>query len=334
MWDFSMKTSWQIMRRTAPFLVFRIVVYFGIALAYVLVTGVGAGIGWGIGNFGDEDFRAGATMWGGAIGFGLTAAVIYFLREYILYIVKAGHIAVMVEHLEGRPLPAGRAQIDHARKVVGDRFAQSSVLFGIDQLVKGVIRAITGLVQGLMSILPIPGVDRIMGVVRAYLRMAVGLVDEVILAHAIRTNSDNPWGAAREALVLYGQNAKPMLKNAAWLTLIVYGVAFLVFLLMLAPAALVVWLVPGAWSAGGLVFALIFAWAVKAALVEPFAIACLLQAFFKVTEGQTPNPDWEAKLETASRKFRTLGERAASWATAGRAGRRVEDTPTPDTPSA
>jgi hypothetical protein len=76
----------------------------------------------------------------------------------------------------------------------------------------------------------------------------------------------------------------------------------------------VVYLIPGAWSAGGLVFALIFAWAVKAALIEPFAIACLLQVYFKVTDGQVPNPEWHAKLANASAKFRSLGERALAWA--------------------
>jgi hypothetical protein len=162
-------------------------------------------------------------------------------------------------------------------------------------------------------ILPIPGLDRIMGVVRAYLRLAVGLVDEVILAHAIKTRSENPWASAREALVLYGQNARPMMVNAAWLTAFVWVLSFFVFLFMLAPAAAVVWLIPGAWSAGGLVFAIVFAWAVKAALIEPFAIACMLQVFFKVTEGQTPDPEWEARLTKISDKFRDMGTKAASW---------------------
>ena len=171
----------------------------------------------------------------------------------------------------------------------------------------------TGLLQGLLMFLPIPGLDRIMGAVRAYLKVAVGLVDEVILAHAIRTKSDNPWKSAQEALVLYAQNGKPMLINAAWLTLISYALAFGVFLIMLAPAALVVYLLPGAWSAGGFVFAILFAWAVKSALIEPFAIACLLQVFFKVTEGQVPNPEWEEKLSRATDKFKQLGQRAASW---------------------
>lgn len=311
MWDFSLGTALGLMRRTAPFIVFRMVVYFGIAVAYVLVTGTGAGIGWGVGGLGDEGFRANTTLWGGIIGFGLTAGVIYFLREYLLYIVKAGHIAVMVELLQGEALPEGRGQIAHAREVVTLRFGQASALFALDQLIKGVVAAITGLVQGLVSILPVPGLRQIMGVVRAFLRVAVGLVDEVILAHAIRTRSENAWASAREALVLYGQNGKAMLINAAWLTIFVYGLSILVFLVMLAPAAGLVYLIPGAWSAGGVVFALIFAWAVKVALIEPFAIACLLQAFFKVTEGQTPDPEWEARLNSTSRKFREIGERAA-----------------------
>jgi len=158
-----------------------------------------------------------------------------------------------------------------------------------------------------------------MGVVRAYLRIAVGLIDEVILAHAFRTRAENPWGSARDAVVLYGQNAKPMLINAAVITLITYALAFVVFLIMLAPAGAVVYLIPGAWSAGGFVFAILFAWAVKVALIEPFAIACLLQAFFKVTDGQEPNPEWAVKLDGASKKFGKLTQKAASWAGVGKA---------------
>jgi hypothetical protein len=245
--------------------------------------------------------------------------VLYFLREYTLYLIKAGHIAVMVEYLDGRELPGGKGQIEYAHEIVKSRFGQANVLFGIDQLVKGVVRTITGLIEGIASILPIPGLDGMMKVVRAYLRVAVGLIDEIILAHLIRTKSENPWSGSRDALVLYGQNAKPMLINAAWITLVTYALAFVVFLVMLAPAGVVVYLIPGAWSAGGFVFAILFAWAVKVALIEPFAIACLLQAFHKVTDGQEPSPEWVAKLEGVSDKFRSLGEKAAGWVSSGKA---------------
>jgi len=56
--DFSFGISMRLMRKTLPFILFRMAVYFGIASAYVIVTGTGAGIGWGVGAMGDEDFQA------------------------------------------------------------------------------------------------------------------------------------------------------------------------------------------------------------------------------------------------------------------------------------
>ncbi len=319
MWDFRIGQALGLMVRTLPFIIFRMLVYFGVALAYVLMTGMGAGVGWGIGGFGDEGFRAASTFWGGVVGFGLVGAIMYVLREYLLYVVKAGHIAVLVELMAGDALPGGKGQIQHAGSVVKARFGQASVLFAVDQLIKGVLRTITGMFRTLFRLLPVPGARQFLRIVEGFLRMAVGFIDEVILAYCIRTQADNAWQASREALVMYGQNARPMLKNAAWLTLIVYGLAFLIFLVMLAPAALVAYLIPGGWSATGVVVALIFAWSVKAALLEPFAVTCMMQAYFKVIEGQEPDPEWDARLEGMSKTFRRLKERAGQAEPAYRA---------------
>lgn len=310
MWDFRLGDAIGLMLRTMPFLILRLAVYFGITLGYILVTGTGAGIGWGIGALGEADFQASTTLWGGLIGFGVFGAVAYLLREYILYIVKAGHIAVLVELVHGKQMPEGRSQIEHARAAVQERFGQASVLFGLDQIIKGVVRAISGLARSLLLILPIPGRDGLAGVLQAFLRVAIGFVDELILAHAMHARKDNPWGAARDALVLFGQNYQRMFKNAAWLALIVYGLGFVVFLLMIAPAGLLVYLMPGAWSAASLVFALLLAWSLKAALLEPLAITCMMQVYFKTIEGQQPDLEWEARLDQMSARFRELKEKA------------------------
>ncbi len=312
MWDFSISKALGLMVRTAPFILLRVVVYFGISAALILMTGAGAGVGYGVGVLGDDPFQDTSTFWGGAAGFGLTAGAIFFFRDYILYLVKAGHIAVMVELLDGRAIPGGQGQIAYGRSVVADRFGQASALFALDRLIQGVIAVITGMAQGLMSLLPIPGLDRLMGMMRAYLRLAVGMIDEVILGHSIRTRSNNAWEAAHDGLVLYAQNARAMLVAAAWLTLITWVLAGLVFLAMLAPAGAVVWLLPGDGSGGLFVFALVFAWAVKAAVIEPFALACLLQVFFAETAGQEPNAEWRGRLTQVSGRFRKLGELAAA----------------------
>jgi hypothetical protein len=328
MWDFSVNRALGLMLKTAPFIVFRLIVYFGIAVAYVLVTGVGAGIGWGVGAFGGPDFHAATTFWGGAIGFVVTAGAIYFAREYILYLVKAGHLAVMVELMEGGSIPDGRPQIDYAIGKVKERFVETNVLFAVQQVVRGVLAAITGIIQGVASILPIPGLEQFVGLIKAFLRIAVGMIDQVILAYAFKTRATNPWASAQTAVVLYAQNYKIMLKNAAWLTVITYVLAFVVFLVMLAPAGAVVWLIPGGWSAGGFIFAIVFAWAVKAALIEPFSIACMMQVYFRVIEGQRPDPEWDARITAVSRKFAEMKDKAASWM-AGSAGRPSAPTTLP-----
>ena len=310
MWDFSFGRGIGLMVQTLPFVLLRMAVYFGAALAYVLVTGTGASIGWGVGALGDDGFRASATFFGGVTGFGIVLIVMYWLREYILYMVKAGHIAVMVELIDGRPMPEGRSQIGHAQAMVRQRFAEASTLFAVDQLIKGVLRAITGMVRGLFTLLPIPGARQLVTILRAFLRVAVGFIDEVILAYGLRTRATDPWESARTALVLYAQNYKPMLKNAAWITFFVYGLMVLLFLVKLAPAALITNLYPASMSAMGVVIAFILAWSVKQAVLEPLAVACLLQAYFRTIEGQQPNPEWDAKLQDMSGSFTKLKDRA------------------------
>src|SRR5690625_7690645 len=157
MWDFSMRRALGISIQTCLFVILRCLVYVAITLAYILMTGIGSGVGWGIGGFGSTDFRAATTIWGGIAGFGITGMVMLFLREYILYMVKAGHIAVMVRLIDGEPMPEGRSQISYAQKEVQERFMQANILFALDRLVLGVISAITGIVHTMGSFLPIPG---------------------------------------------------------------------------------------------------------------------------------------------------------------------------------
>src|SRR5690606_19986667 len=111
----------------------------------------------------------------------LVAALLYFLREYLLYIGKAGHIAVLVELIEGRAIPAGRSQTDHASAVVRARFTETNTLLALDLLIKGVLRVIMGLLAGLGAVL----------------RIAVGSTDEVILAHTFRTTPANSGEGGR-----------------------------------------------------------------------------------------------------------------------------------------
>ena len=314
MWDFSFSRSVGAILRTLPFIVLRLLVYLAIAIAYVFATGMGAAVGFGFGHIGHSpDAPAGGAFWGGLIGFGVVSAMLYLAREYLLYLVKAAHIAVLVEVLDGRPIPAGQGQIGFGSNFVKTHFAESSVLFGVDQIVKGVLRAITRTLNVITAFLPIPALQTAVRLAEAVIRMSLTYVDEIILAYLIRTRTTNPWASAEDALILYAQNYKHFLKNAVWLSVFMWLTTFVLFLFLLAPAGAIAYFLPGdsGWFVFG--FAVVFAIALKKALLEPLAIASLMQVYFKTIEGQTPDPEWKARLDTASRQFKELGAKAAGW---------------------
>jgi len=310
--DFKLGEVLGLMAKTMPFLVFRFLIYFAITLTYILITGVGAGIGWGVGRIATED-PAGFSLWGGIIGFGIVSAVAYFLREYLLYMVKAGHIAVLVELMEGRELPQGRGQIDHAQKIVRERFAESSVLFGVDQIIKAVLKAFNRVFFSIANFIPIPGLQAIAGFLNTVVTLSLTYLDEVILAYNMKTRSDNPWASSRTALVLYAQNYKAFLKNAFFLAFVIWGLTFLVFLIILGPVLAIVSFIPAVAGPLTLIIALVMAWGIKQAVIEPIAMTALMQVFFKVTEGQQANPEWEGKLDGVSKKFGELKGKAVDW---------------------
>lgn len=322
MWDFSIGRTIGIVFGSWPYVLLRMAVYSGITLAYIAATGTGAGIGYGVGHIASSpDAPAGFAMGGAFVGFGLVSLALYWIREYILYVVKAGHVAVMVHLLDGRQLPEGFGQLEYGRKVVTARFTEVNLLFVLDQLVKGVVGIISGLLGGIAAFLPVPGLQGLVRFAQSVMRMALTYVDEVVLAYNIRTDSNTPWDTAQRGLVLYAQNGGNIVKNALWLSLMMWGLAFVIFLLALSPAAAILYLMPGQLSGWGFVLAIVFAWAFKAAVLEPFCIAALMQVYFKAIEGQSPDPEWLDRLNGASRHFRELGQRASAVFNKGEANR-------------
>ncbi len=313
MWDFKLAQVFGLLLRTLPFLLLRLVVYAGITLAYVIGIGGGSGVGWIIGRAGGIDAAAGGAFWGALLGFGVVSGVMYWAREYLLYLVKAGHIAVLAELLQGKEIPGGRGQIDYATSVVKARFVESSVLFGVDRLISAILRAFNRVMMRIADFLPIPGLDGVMKFAGAVITMSLTYVDEVILAYNVRNRIENPWAGARDGLVLYAQNYKNLLKNALWLTLIVWASTLLIFLLVFLPVAALAAFAPSLAGFWTFAIAAIMAWGIKAALVDPLAMTALMQAYFIAIEGQQPRAEWAGKLESVSGKFSELGHKAKDF---------------------
>jgi hypothetical protein len=52
-----------------------------------------------------------------------------------------------------------------------------------------------------------------------------------------------------------------------------------------------------------------------------------MQVFFKVTAGQQPNPEWDAKLGSVSKKFGTFKDKALAWDRESGAGTAAQEPP-------
>jgi hypothetical protein len=325
MMDFKMGAVFSALWKTKEFMLFRFLIYFGITLAYIIGTGTGAGIGWSVGSVaGGEDGSATGVLYGMFGGFAIVSGFLFYVREYLLYMVKAGHIAVIIKHLEGEKIPTGMGQIKYAQSIVKERFKEASVLFLVDQAIKKVVKFITRLFTGIMTFLPI--IPRpIVNFINTVVKNSVNYVDEIILAYNIKNEIDNPWEGSKQAVVLYAQNYKTFLKNSVFVTIISWVLTLLVFIVTFLPIALTI--KAGDYNVGYMPFiiAVVASISLKAALIDPFAMTALMQAFFKVTEGQEPNPEWEAKLEKGSKKFREMKDKAANWVTSKFGGK--ENTP-------
>jgi hypothetical protein len=313
MWNFSIFWTLIIIARTWPFVVLRMVIYAAIPAAYCTIIACGAGAGYGIGHIfilSDPEAPARCAGIGGLVGLVAATALVYDLREYLLYVLKAGHIAVLVHLIAGKAIPGGQGQLSYARKIVAERFVEANVFFVFDQLVKAVLQSIGALTTGLASLIPVPGLMAAVNLLNSFIRMSITYVDEIILGYNIRMAGAPPFENGMRGVVLYAQNSRIMVKNAIWLSFIVWIMTAAIFVATLTPAAAMVYWIPGPSAGYAVFFAIALAWALKMALLEPFAIAALMTVYFRAIEGQTIDPDWEQRLSQTSLAFRNLKDKA------------------------
>lgn len=303
MWTVSIYKALVLVIRTLPLVLVRGLVFAGIAAGMAVAGFAGAWIGHRIGRSGTPDFVTDAEI-GAMVGLALVALLVALRRDWLLHAVQARSIALMVDCLDGKPVPFGPGQIPQARAAVIGRFGSQAELHALDRLIRGVTGQITSIAEELGPILPLPFAAR----------LASGrLVERVILAQAYRARPENAWEAAHDALVLYTQNARAVLTSAAWITVIGWLVTAALTLLLLAPYAGLAAYWPEGGQAWVWLLAGLSALAIRAALIEPFAFACLMQVFLRITEGQDPLPEWRGRLTQLCDRFRQLGERAVTW---------------------
>ncbi|MDZ7801240.1 MAG: hypothetical protein U5K81_10680 [Trueperaceae bacterium] len=292
-----------LLGKTLPFIWIRLGSYLLLGLGLLVYFGIIGGVAWLLGQlWAPLGFILFLLAIGGAFG------IVRWVTRYYFYLLKAAHTAVMTEFIVYGRGPEG-SQVEYGKKQVMERFRDTSIMFAVDVLVDGIVKRIVRTFVRVASILPIPGLDSLGKLLERVALMSSTYVDESILSRAYKQREENVWKVAHDGIVLYAQAWKPIVANAVVLSLISYVEFFLLLIILGLPAVAVGAVFPALGPALGIAV-VVGAWMIKLAAADAWSLAATLLAYHRATEGQEPNPEWVAKIENVSDKFKELGQKA------------------------
>mgnify|MGYP005843349207 CR=1 FL=1 len=309
--------AFSLISKTLPLLLIRLgasLLFWVIAIVYFLIVG---GVSLLVANASE---LVGVIVFGvGMVGLGGIYTLVY---RYVFYMIKAAHVAVMAEILRNGNVPQGTSQLEWGRQRVQSRFTEVNVMFLVDELVQGVIRAFTGTVFAIASWIPGDTVRTLVGIVNTIINYALTYIDEAILARRfwVDTEENTAWKNARDGVVLYAMIWKPILINAVVLMVISYIPFLLVIILFSAPVGFLVNIFNSDIAAWAIILTLVLAWLVKVSVGDSFAMAAIIAAYYRETQSLTPDPEMSQNLEGITDKFKELKDKAEASLTGKRTG--------------
>ncbi len=312
----------RLLRLTAPLLLIRLganILFWLVAIIYLVVVG---GLAFLVGN---AVPLLGVILFIVAIG-GL-GGLYHLAYRYVFYMIKAAHIALISDALTDKPLPAGTGQLDYGRRRVQERFTEMNVMFVIDELVTGVLRAFTGTVYRLTAWIPGDTVRTLVNIINRIIMLSLSYIDEAVLARGFYTRSESPFANARDGVVLYAMAWKPILTNAIALMILSYIPFILAVLIFSAPVGFLLAAINAELAGWSIIAIIALAWLLKVAVGDSFAMAAIIATYHRETAGLTPNPEMVARLDQISQQFSDLRRRAQE--DLARLTRRPEPPPAP-----
>jgi ABC-type multidrug transport system fused ATPase/permease subunit len=320
-------TALRILMQTLPMLGIRLAASLLFWLALIVYVLIAWGIAAIVGNLSET---IGVILFLIAL---IAIIPLYNLAyEYVFYVLKAAHLAIIAELLVNGTIPDGMGQLEWGRKQVEQRFGQVSIMFVMDGLVNGVIRAFTNTLNWITAWIPGDSVRTLVGMVNTVIRFATMYIDEAVLARAFWLRSESVWNTAIDGIVLYAMAWKPLLMNAVALMVLSYIPFIVVFILFTAPVGFLLNIFSSDLAAWAIIVTLVLAYLVKVAVGDSFAMIAIIATYQKETANLTPDPAMKAKLEGLSSQFRDLQQRAGEEL-ARLGGRAVPTTPAQQPPS-
>ncbi len=234
----------------------------------------------------------------------LIGGVFTFAERYIGYMLKAGHVAMVTTAVTTGTLPEN--QLEAAKSMVKERFATANVYFVVDRLVSGAVSQLQRGLQKLEDLLgKIPGVAVIVSFAQLFVHIALNYIDECCLGYTFLHREQSAFKSAADGVVIYFQNWKTLLKNAAVTTLIVMGISLLAWLLPFLIFASLFTLLHIHWIFA-FILALIIAAIIKSSFVDSYMMVKTMVSYMQVAPSTEITFDLYDKLCKLSAKFRNL----------------------------
>ena len=294
-----------IIAKTFPFMLIRLLAYLVFFIGICIYTAI---VVWILGAIKPEGFFAFVSF---AIFGGGGWAIYRFVRDYINYMIKAAHVAVVADMAIKGGVPEGFNMYNYGVSKVKKCFVASNVLFAVDRLVSGSVRQIQRVFGGIGEFLKfIPGIKGLTQILNMFVDIILNYLDECIMAYIFLNEGQNVWKSAADGVVLYAQNWKTILKT---------GGKILLFLLIFSLIAFLIFLPISKGIFGGVDslesgLAMPIAWAItiafvlvlKWAILDSIIMIYMMCGYLKVAYGAQPSYDLYGKLQGMSKKFKEL----------------------------
>jgi hypothetical protein len=312
----------QIFSKTMPFVWAKLLLGLATVLLSVVVFAILMGIAWLLKNEGIA-----AIMF--FIWLSATATISFILNHYIGYLLKAGHIAVITEAVTTGKVPDN--QVAYGKQIVKERFLTSNIYFVIDKLVSSAVKQIQRGVEKVGNMMgAIPGMNAIVSVGKLFISISLGYIDECCLGYTFLKKDQGAFKSAADGVVIFAQNWKKLLKDAAKTTLMVVVLVLVITIVVFALFAGAFRLLGLEGTVGkiaGIVaffLGLFAAWAVKKAFIDSYILVSMMTSYMEVAPSTVITFDLYNKLCGISSKFKELfnkgqKESPASAKTAGTA---------------
>jgi len=299
-----MKSS-EIFSKTLPFAWAKLLLGLMTVLISAVILAVLMGIWW---LFGKNEGVLTVMIF---IWLGVTGIVNFILNNYIGYLLKAGHVAVITEAVVSGSVPNN--QVEYGKQMVKDRFLTSNVYFMLDKLVAGAVRQLQRVIQKIGNMGGfVPGMNYVTNIVNMFISIALGYVDECCLGYTFLKKEQGAFKSAADGVVIYWQNWKKLLKDAAKTTLMVVIFVVVITLVLFLLFGGVFRLLGLDGTAGkivgfaGLLLALFIAWAVKKAFIDSYILVNMVASYMEVAPSTQITFDLYGKLCGLSSKFKEL----------------------------